>query len=132
MQRQQPNWHIIDAEDKVLGRISTEIATLLRGKHKPSFVPYLNGGDHVVVINASKVVLTGSKWDQKVYYRHSWYMGGLKSVLARTLLTTNPERIIEYAVRGMLPKNKLQKEWMTQLHVYAGTEHPHQANVAAK
>ncbi len=132
MDKQQPNWHLIDADGKVLGRIATEAAVLLRGKHKPTFVPYLNVGDHVVIINAGKVVLTGNKMDQKVYYRHSWFMGGLKSVLARTLHETNPVQMVEHAVNGMLPKNKLQKVWFQQLHVYAGSEHPHQANVSAK
>jgi large subunit ribosomal protein L13 len=130
IRKHEPQWHIIDAEGKVLGRIATQAADFLRGKSKVSFVPYLDCGDHVVIINASKVVLTGNKLEQKKYYRHSWYPGGLKETTAKNLMETKPEMIIEKAVEGMLPKNKLQGEWMKRLHVYAAAKHPHQANVA--
>ncbi len=129
--KQEVAWHIIDANEKVLGRLATEVATLLRGKQKPEFVPYLNVGDHVVIINAKGIVLTGNKWEQKAYHHYSGHPGGMKTVLAKTLRASNPEKIVENAVKGMLPKNKLQNEWMKRLHVYAGSEHPHQANTAS-
>ena len=126
----EPVWHVIDAKDAVLGRFSTHIADLLRGKHKVSFVPYLDCGDHVVVINAASVKLTGTKLRDKTYYHHSGYPGGLKTELISAVLRTHPERVVERAVKGMLPKNKLQNEWMKRLHVYASSEHPHAANIA--
>ncbi len=126
----EPKWHVIDADNRVLGRLSTQAATLLRGKMKPSFVANMDCGDHVVVINAAKVALTGNKWESKTYYHHSWWPGGLKAVTAKDLRETKPQSIIERSVKGMLPKNKLQNEWMKRLHVYPGTEHPHQANVS--
>lgn len=126
----EPAWHIIDAESQVVGRLATKIADLLRGKSKPEFVLNMDCGDHVVVINADKVIFTGAKWDDKKYYHHTRFPGGLKEITARRALETKPEFILENAVKGMLPKNKLQNEWMKRLHVYAGTEHPHQANVA--
>jgi large subunit ribosomal protein L13 len=130
IRKHEPQWHIIDAEGKVLGRLATQAADFLRGKNKVSFVPYLDCGDHVVIINAGKVVLTGNKLEQKKYYHHSWHPGGLKETSAKILMETKPETILEKAVEGMLPKNKLQGEWMKRLHVYAAAEHPHQANVA--
>ena len=126
----EPTWHLIDAKDIVLGRFSTVVATLLRGKGKVSFVTYLDCGDHVVVINAAQVKLTGNKLRDKTYYHHSGYPGGLKTELISAVLRTKPERIVEMSVKGMLPKNKLQNEWMKRLHVYAGSEHPHGANLA--
>lgn len=120
-------WLLIDAKDKVLGRLATRIATLLTGKHKPGYVPSMVTGDHVVVINADKVRLTGQKLDQKIYYRHTGYPGGLREVPVRKMLETRPERVIEEAVLGMLPKNKLRKQFARRLRVYAGDQHPHEA-----
>ena len=131
IRKHEPTWHILDAEGKVVGRLATEAANLLRGKGKPSFVTYLDCGDHVIVINASSLVFTGNKMDQKGYHHYSGFHGGLKTVLAKHLIAENPEKIIESAVKGMLPKTKLQNEWMKRLHVYAGNEHPHQANLAS-
>lgn len=130
IRKHEPAWHFIDAENKVLGRISTEAANVLRGKNKLSFVTHMDCGDHVVVINAGKVVLTGNKLNVKAYYHHSSHPGGLKTEYAKDLIVTDPAKIIERAVKGMLPKNKLQDEWMKRLHVYAGSEHPHMGNVA--
>jgi large subunit ribosomal protein L13 len=121
------NWYVIDAADQVLGRLATRAATLLSGKHKPGYVPFLVTGDHVVIINAGKVRLTGQKMDQKIYRRHTGYPGGLKEVSARRLYETRPERIIQEAVLGMLPKNKLRKKMAKRLRIYAGGEHPHAA-----
>ena len=126
----EPGWHIIDAKGKILGRMATEIATLLRGKNKPAYVPYLDCGDHVVVINAKSIVFTGNKLEDKTYYHHTGHPGGLRAVTAKELMGTKPDRVVISAVKGMLPKNKLQDEWMKRLHVYATAEHPHQANVA--
>jgi large subunit ribosomal protein L13 len=120
-------WFIIDAADQVLGRLATKVATLLSGKHKAGYAPFLITGDHVVIINADKIRLTGQKLDQKVYYRHTGYPGGLKQVSARSLFENRPERLIEEAVLGMLPKNKLRKRMAKRLRVYAGAEHPHRA-----
>ncbi len=120
-------WYVIDAEDKVLGRLASQVASILRGKHKPIFTPHVDTGDHVVIINAEKVRLTGRKWSQKKYYRHSGYPGGLKEIVAEKLLKEKPERIIEYAVWGMLPHNRLGRKMMRKLKVYAGPQHPHQA-----
>ncbi len=120
-------WFIIDAADQVLGRLASRAATLLSGKHKAFYAPFLITGDHVVIINADKIKLTGQKLDQKIYYRHTGYPGGLKQVSARRIFESRPERIIEEAVLGMLPKNKLRKKMARRLRVYAGTEHPHGA-----
>jgi large subunit ribosomal protein L13 len=120
-------WHVIDARDAVLGRIATKAATLLMGKHKPTYTPFLDTGDHVIVVNAGKVKLTGSKEQQKVYYRHSGYPGGLVKQSARRMRQTRPERMIELAVKGMLPKTKMGKQMYRKLKVYAGDKHPHQA-----
>lgn len=120
-------WYVVDAEDMVLGRLSAQIATLLRGKHKPTFTPNTDMGDYVIVINADKVVLTRGKLDKKIEYRHSGYPGGLKATPYRTLMERHPERIIEKAVHGMLPKNKLGRAQAKKLHVYAGPDHPHAA-----
>jgi large subunit ribosomal protein L13 len=120
-------WHVIDASDVVLGRLATHAATLLRGKHKPTFAPHVDTGDFVVVINASKVALTGNKRATKIAYRHSGYPGGLKQVAYDDLLNTRPERAVELAVKGMLPHNKLGRKLIGKLKVYAGPEHPHAA-----
>jgi large subunit ribosomal protein L13 len=123
----QRQWHVIDATDVVLGRLATHTATLLRGKHKPIFAPHVDTGDFVVVVNAGKVALTGNKRETKVAYRHSGYPGGLKRVRYDELLSTRPERAIELAVKGMLPKNSLGRQMLRKLKVYAGPEHPHTA-----
>ena len=119
-------WWVVDASEKTLGRLSTEIARVLRGKHKPMYTPHLDTGDHVVVVNASKVVLTGKKADQKTYFRHSGYMGGEQHIPFRRVMASHPERVIERAVKGMLPKNALGRSMYMKLKVYAGGEHPHQ------
>ncbi len=118
-------WYVIDATDQVLGRLSAQIAAILRGKNKATFAPHMDMGDYVIVINADKVVLTGNKLDQKKAYRHSGRPGGLKSVTYRELMAKNPERVIEKAVTGMLPHNSLGRAQAKKLHVYAGAEHPH-------
>ncbi|HLL46307.1 MAG TPA: 50S ribosomal protein L13 [Longimicrobiaceae bacterium] len=120
-------WFVVDAEGKVLGRLATEIARVLRGKHKPTYTPHLDTGDFVVVINADKVRLTGRKEDQKTYFRHTGYMGHEKFIPFREMLAKHPERVIELAVKGMLPKNALGRQMRHKLKVYAGTEHPHSA-----
>ena len=116
-------WLVIDAEGMVLGRLATEVAKLLRGKHKPTYTPFLDTGDNVIVINASKVILTGNKLDDKKYRHHSGFPGGLKEVDYRTLMAKNPEKAVELAVKGMLPKNSLGRQMFRKLHVYAGPEH---------
>ena len=121
------NWVLFDASDRVLGRFATKIADKLRGKDKPTFTPHVDGGDFVVVINAEKVKVTGKKSDQKKYYKHSLYPGGLKEDSYQEVLNNNPERIIENAVKGMLPKNKLGKSIFKKLKVYRGSEHPHES-----
>ncbi|MCU0587031.1 MAG: 50S ribosomal protein L13 [Syntrophobacteraceae bacterium] len=123
----QRKWIVVDAENQVLGRLATQIAMRLRGKHLPHFTPHVDLGDFVVVLNADKVRLTGNKWDQKVYYRHSGYMGGVKETAARKLNQDNPERMIRLAVWGMLPKNRLGRKLIKKLKVYRGAEHPHEA-----
>lgn len=120
-------WLLIDAAGKTLGRLASEAAALIRGKHKPQFTPHVDSGDFVIIINADKVVLTGKKLQQKKYYRHSQYPGGLKTTTAGEMLDKNPARMVELAVYGMLPKNKLGHQLKTHLKVYAGAEHPHQA-----
>ena len=123
----QHRWYVVDADGKVLGRMASEIASVLRGKHKPTFTPHVDDGDFVVVVNAAKVTLTGRKLEQKVYYRHSGYPGGIKSITAGKLLERYPERVIESAVRGMLPKGPLGRRMARKLKVYGGPEHPHAA-----
>jgi large subunit ribosomal protein L13 len=120
-------WYLIDANEKVLGRMATQIAMRLRGKHKPIFTPHADTGDFVVVINAEKLKLTGRKWDDKFYYRHSGYMGGLKEISAKKLLEKKPEDLLRFAVKGMLPKNSLGRRQLKKLKIYAGPDHPHQA-----
>ena len=121
------SWHVIDADDVVLGRLAVTAATLLRGKHKPTYAPHVDGGDFVVVVNASKIALGGNKRNDKVYYRHSGRPGSLKSVPAGELLTKDPRQVVELAVWGMLPKNRLSRKLIKKLKVYAGPEHPHAA-----
>ena len=123
----QREWFVVDAAGKNLGRLATEIATILRGKHKPTFSPHLDTGDFVIVVNADKVVVTGNKLTQKMYYRHSLYPGGLKETRLDEMLTKHPERVLEHAVRGMLPKNRLGRVMFKKLKVYAQPTHPHQA-----
>src|SRR5277367_4971249 len=121
------HWHLIDAEEVVLGRIASKAANLLMGKHKPSYTPFLDTGDHVVVINADKVRLTGRKEEQKLYRRHSGYPGGLTETKARIVRIARPQRMVEEAIAGMLPKSKLGKQMYRKLQVYAGPKHPHEA-----
>lgn len=121
------DWLIVDAEDKILGRIATEIATRLCGKHKPEYAPHMDMGDFVVVINADKVKVTGAKLDKKMYYKHTNHPGGLKSKSLREMLDRKPENVITQAVKGMLPKNRLARQMIKKLKVYAGPEHPHAA-----
>jgi large subunit ribosomal protein L13 len=120
-------WHVIDATDVVLGRLATQAATLLRGKHKPTFAPHMDTGDFVIIINAEKVALSGNKLVQKQDFRHSGFPGGLRATSYGELLASNPRRAVEKAVKGMLPHNKLGRAQITKLKVYAGTDHPHQA-----
>lgn len=131
-QEVQKKWYLMDAENKVLGRLATQIAMRLRGKHKPIFTPHADTGDFIVVVNADKVTLTGTKWDDKFYYRHSGYMGGLKTISARKLMEKTPENILRFAVKGMLPKNSLGRRQLKKLKIYAGPEHPHQAQKPEK
>ena len=123
----QRKWWLVDADGKVLGRMASRIAKILQGKHKPNYSPYLDAGDHVIVINAEKVLLTGKKVKQKVYYRHSGYPDGLKKIKFLEMLNKNPEMIIIQAVKGMLPHNKLGRAMLRKLKVYSGSQHPHQA-----
>ena len=125
-------WHVIDANGAVLGRIATVAARLLQGKHKPTYTPFLDNGDHVVVVNAAKVKLTGRKEDQKIYRQHSGYEGGLREERARLVRERKPERLVEEAVRGMLPKSKLGDAMYRKLKVYAGPDHPHTAQKPTK
>ena len=120
-------WYVVDATGKTLGRLSTEIANRLRGKHKPEFTPHVDTGDYIVVVNAEKVKVTGNKTTDKVYHHHTGYPGGIKSITFDQLIDKAPERIIEKAVKGMMPKNKLSRSMMTKLKIYAGSEHPHSA-----
>lgn len=123
----QREWYVVDAQGRTLGRLASEIARILRGKHKPIYVPHIDCGDYVIVVNAEKVRLTGRKLDQKFYYRHSGYPGGLKSISLRKQLQKHPTRVLKAAVQGMLPKNRLGRAMIKKLKVYAGDSHPHQA-----
>jgi len=120
-------WCVVDATDKTLGRLATELAHRLRGKHKPTFTPNMDTGDHMIVVNAEKIKVTGNKLEDKMYYRHTGYIGNLKSINLGKLMDTHPERAIEKAVKGMLPRNPLGRAMYRKLHVYAGPEHPHTA-----
>lgn len=121
------DWVIVDASDKVLGRLASVIAQRLRGKHKPEFAPHMDAGDFVVVLNAEKIQVTGRKLDQKMYYRHSGWIGGLKETVLRDMLAAKPDQVLIKAVKGMLPKNRLGRKMLKKLKVYTGTEHPHAA-----
>lgn len=123
----QGKWVVVDAEDAVLGRLATAVASRLRGKHNPMYTPHADTGDWVVVINAEKIRLSGRKLDQKKYYRHSGYIGGLKTITAKNLLQKRPEDVLRFAVKGMLPKNRLGRKLFKKLKVYAGDQHPHEA-----
>jgi large subunit ribosomal protein L13 len=125
----QKAWHVIDATGQTLGRLCTHVATLLMGKHKPTYAPHLDMGDFVIVVNADKVRVTGKKLDDKIYYRHTGYVGGLKQMPLEEMLQRKPQQVIELAVRGMLPRNKLSRHLLAHLKVYAGPDHPHQAQV---
>jgi len=122
-------WYIVDAEGAVLGRLATFVASRLRGKHNPLFTPHVDIGDSVIVINADKIILTGKKLDKKIYYRHSGYIGGLKEITAKKLMENRPEDLIRFAVRGMLPKNRLGRKLFKKLKVYTGDKHPHEAQM---
>lgn len=126
-QEVEREWYVVNAEGKILGRLASQIAMRLRGKNKPIFTPHADTGDFIIVTNADKVVLTGKKWDKKIYYHHSGYLGGLKEITARKLLQKKPEEILRFAVRGMLPKNTLGRRQLKKLKIYTGPEHPHQA-----
>ncbi|WP_027339509.1 50S ribosomal protein L13 [Halonatronum saccharophilum] len=126
------DWYVVDMDGKTLGRAATEIAKILRGKHKPMYTPNMDTGDYVIVVNAEKVHLTGNKLKQKMYHKHSQYPGGLKSIPYGELLEKQPEKVIELAVKGMLPKNKLGRKMFKKLKVYAGEQHPHQAQEPKK
>jgi large subunit ribosomal protein L13 len=123
----QGRWCLVDAENAILGRLASTVAARLRGKHNPLFTPHVDTGDWIVVINADKVALTGRKWDQKNYYRHSGYTGGLKTITAKKLMEKRPEDLIRFAVKGMLPKNRLGRKLFKKLKVYSGDQHPHEA-----
>ncbi len=123
----QRDWYVIDAQGQTLGRLATQVATLLRGKHKPTYTPHVDCGDYVIIVNAEKIHVTGQKMTQKNYYRHSGYPGGIKQVTLRDQLQKFPDRVVEQAVRGMLPKNRLGRRMFKKLKVYAGSDHPHQA-----
>ncbi len=120
-------WYVVDATGYTLGRMASEVAKVLRGKNKPVFTPHVDTGDYVVIVNAEKIKVTGKKLDQKIYYHHSEYVGGMKETTLREMLDKKPEKVIEHAVKGMLPKGPLGRQMFTKLHVYAGPEHPHAA-----
>jgi large subunit ribosomal protein L13 len=122
-------WWVVDATDLPLGRLASEVARLIRGKHKPTFAPHVDGGDHVIVVNATKVAITSDKSQKKIYYRHSGFPGGLKEETFEALLARRPEQVIERAVKGMLPKNRLGRKMTSKLKVYAGPDHPHEAQM---
>ena len=120
-------WYVVDAQGQTLGRLASEVAKVLRGKNKPIYTPHMDCGDYVVIINADKIVVTGKKLDQKIYYHHSGFIGGMKETTLREMLQKKPEQVVELAVKGMLPKGPLGRQMYTKLHVYAGAEHPHAA-----
>ena len=125
-------WYVVDAAGCTLGRLASEVAKVLRGKNKPEYTPHIDTGDYVIVVNADKINVTGKKLDQKIYYRHSEYVGGMKETTLREMLAKKPERVIELAVKGMLPKGPLGRQMITKLHVYAGPEHKHEAQKPEK
>lgn len=124
-------WYVVDASDKILGRLSVSVANVLRGRHKPDFVHHWKSGDHVIVINAEKIKVTGAKMENKIYYRHAGYLGHLRQATMKNVMEKHPERIIEHAVKGMLPKNATRPHTMKQLHVFAGSSHDHEAQQPA-
>ncbi len=124
-------WHVVDAEGRLLGRLASEVAQLLRGKHRPTFTPHMDNGDFVIIVNAAKIKVTGDKLQQKTYYRHTGYPGGLKETTLARMLETHPERVLQSAVKGMLPHNRLSRQILRHLKVYGGPEHPHEAQVNA-
>lgn len=126
-QNVERKWYVVDATDAILGRLSTEVASRLRGKHKPTFTPHVDCGDYIIIVNADKIALTGNKMEDKIYYRHSGYPGGLKRRNAKTMLEKQPTKVLEKAIRGMLPKNSLGEDMYRKLFVYEGADHPHQA-----
>jgi len=128
----EKKWYLIDAKERVLGRLASQIASILRGKNKPIFTPHMDAGDYVVVINADKVILTGRKIEKKMYYHHSGYVGGLKTTKAKEMLVKKPENLIKFAVKGMLPKNSLGRRQLTKLKIYAGQDYPYQAQQPEK
>jgi len=128
----QKKWYLVDAEGKTLGRLASQVAAILRGKHKPTYTPYMDMGDNVIVVNAEKIQLTGRKFDQKKYYRHSGHPGGLKVTDFSDMIKSKPERVINLAVKGMLPHNKLGRAILKHLKIYRGAEHPHEAQQPAK
>ena len=128
----QKKWYLVDAEGKTLGRLASQVAAILRGKHKPTYTPYMDMGDNVIVVNAEKIQLTGRKFDQKKYYRHSGHPGGLKVTDFSDMIKSKPERVINLAVKGMLPHNKLGRAILKHLKIYRGSEHPHEAQQPAK
>ena len=125
--KNEKKWYVVDATGYTLGRLASEVAKILRGKNKPEFTPHVDTGDFVIIVNAANVKVTGKKLDQKVYYHHSDYVGGMKETTLREMLAKKPEKVVELAVKGMLPKGPLGRQMMTKLHVYAGAEHNHQA-----
>lgn len=126
-QNVERKWYVVDAEGQTLGRLATQVASVLKGKHKPTYTPHVDTGDHVIIINAEKIHLTGNKLHNKKYYRHSGYVGGIKSTTAGELLNRHPEKVIRSAVWGMVPHNRLGRQMIKKLKIYAGTEHPHEA-----
>ena len=126
-QEVEKQWFLVNADNKPLGRLATEIAVRLRGKHKPIFTPHADTGDFIVVVNADRVTLSGKKWDKKIYYHHTGYIGGIKEISARKLREKSPKDLLRFAVRGMLPKNSLGRRQLKKLKIYTGNEHPHQA-----
>jgi large subunit ribosomal protein L13 len=128
----EKKWYLIDAKEKILGRLASQIASILRGKNKPIFTPHMDAGDYVIVINADKIILTGDKIEKKMYYHHSGYVGGLKKTTAKEMLLKKPESLIKIAVKGMLPKNSLGRRQLTKLKIYAGQDYPHQAQQPEK
>lgn len=126
-QNVERKWYVVDATDMILGRFATEVASILRGKHKPTFTPHVDCGDYVIIVNAEKIAFTGNKLEDKNYYRHSGYPGGLKTRNLKTMLEKQPEKVLESAIKGMLPKNTLGRNMYRKLFVYSGAEHPHQA-----
>ena len=128
----EKTWYLIDAKEKILGRLASQIANILRGKNKPIFTPHMDAGDYVIVINADKIILTGDKIEKKMYYQHSGCVGGLKKTTAKEMLLKKPENLLKFAVKGMLPKNSLGRRQLTKLKVYAGQDYPHQAQQPEK